>query len=275
LSANAPAILGIDFSSAPKRDKPIVVAHCENHAFHLLITNFSEFRDWPAFELWLSRPDAWVAGFDFPFGLPRRYVDQCGFGQSWTELVTSYPSQGKEEFAARAMAAFMAAQVPQDKHRQTDLSSGSHSPLKTKTNPPVGLMFYEGAWRLHKCDVSIPRLRETESGKIALEAYPGLLARRLGIRLYKNDTSASSADRIAARKSIISELQRPSANTQLWIPKPVKTSSLIVEKMLHSSGDWLDAVLCAVQAAWGYERRSEGYGLPQNTDPVEGWIVSA
>jgi hypothetical protein len=43
-------------------------------------------------------------------------------------------------------------------------------------------------------------------------------------------------------------------------------------------GDALDAVLCAVQAAWGHEARLQGsrlFGLPPKMDPLEGWIVSA
>ena len=43
-------------------------------------------------------------------------------------------------------------------------------------------------------------------------------------------------------------------------------------------GDALDAVLCLMQAAWGQQRHGLGasrYGLPQQIDPLEGWIVSA
>ena len=41
------------------------------------------------------------------------------------------------------------------------------------------------------------------------------------------------------------------------------------------SGDYLDAVLCAIMAAWAYQRRDQDYGLPPDTDPLEGWIVGA
>jgi len=40
------------------------------------------------------------------------------------------------------------------------------------------------------------------------------------------------------------------------------------------SGDLLDAVLCAVLAAWGWQRRDTNYGLPAH-DALEGWIVGA
>jgi hypothetical protein len=39
------------------------------------------------------------------------------------------------------------------------------------------------------------------------------------------------------------------------------------------SGDLLDAVICAVQAAWAAKRSD--YGLPAAASAGEGWIVSA
>ena len=40
----------------------------------------------------------------------------------------------------------------------------------------------------------------------------------------------------------------------------------------QESGDRLDAVLCLVQAA--VASRLEHYGLPDDIDPVEGWIAA-
>jgi hypothetical protein len=40
------------------------------------------------------------------------------------------------------------------------------------------------------------------------------------------------------------------------------------------SADLLDAVLCAILAAWAWQRRDAGFGLPA-FDPLEGWIVGA
>jgi hypothetical protein len=37
--------------------------------------------------------------------------------------------------------------------------------------------------------------------------------------------------------------------------------------------DHLDALLCAVQAAWAWRCRDAGYGLPADLDPLEGWIT--
>jgi hypothetical protein len=38
------------------------------------------------------------------------------------------------------------------------------------------------------------------------------------------------------------------------------------------SGDRLDALLCAIQAAWAWTQRDPGFGLPEHVDPLEGWI---
>ena len=38
-------------------------------------------------------------------------------------------------------------------------------------------------------------------------------------------------------------------------------------------GDLVDAVLCAVQAAWAWRHRERGFGFPPEVDPVEGWIA--
>jgi hypothetical protein len=45
-----------------------------------------------------------------------------------------------------------------------------------------------------------------------------------------------------------------------------------------ASGDALDAVLCLLQAAWGWQRHVNGdalFGLHVDLDPLEGWILSA
>jgi hypothetical protein len=46
------------------------------------------------------------------------------------------------------------------------------------------------------------------------------------------------------------------------------------ELLDDGSGDLLDAVLCALLAAWGWQRRDSHYGLPPH-DALEGWIVGA
>lgn len=266
----------MDFTSAPKRDKPIVVAVTGLTGSVLELHGFLEFHDWPAYERWLNSPEQWVAGFDFPFGLPEAFVARHGLGADWTELVESCAERGKEWFRETAMHAFMSPLRSTENRRRTDKTAQSSSPLKTKANPPVGLMYYEGSWRLRNADIWLPGLKSGYSKRIGLEAYPGLLAIRLGERHYKNDTPANTDQRQAARQRIVGHLVNPTGELKHWIPYPVKPiGRALREQLMHASGDWLDALLCAVQASWGHQRRNENFGLPRTFPRVEGWIVSA
>ena len=67
---------------------------------------------------------------------------------------------------------------------------GERSQVKL-VNPPVALMFLEGAQRLAAAGVHVPGLRDGDRKRVALEAYPGFAVRQLsgGGRpgSYKND----------------------------------------------------------------------------------------
>jgi predicted RNase H-like nuclease len=39
------------------------------------------------------------------------------------------------------------------------------------------------------------------------------------------------------------------------------------------TGDHLDALLCAIQAAWAWTMRDHAYGAPRDADAIEGWIA--
>ena len=95
------------------------------------------------------------------------------------------------------------------------------------------------------------------------------MRKQLGIReSYKSDTRAEhTAARRAVRKRIVEAL---CAGRPLGIAVSVKGKRTLIE---DGSGDFLDAVICATQAAWAAPR--ERYGLPQRMPPGEGWIVSA
>lgn len=262
-------IIGVDFTSAPKHDKRITVAVC-GLSRELRLKEILEFSDWPAYELWLGASDRWIGGFDFPFGLPKKFVAQQGWPNKWPEMIRKCVEGGKENFVRSGMNAFMAARSLEDKHRQTDLKAGSHSPLKTNTNPPVGRMFYEGAWRLLSYGIRIPKLNETASAKIALEAYPGLLAKQIGFRIYKNDKPGSAKTNRKARRDILRALysgENPLSVTLRMSP------SLRDRTLKDGTGDILDSILCAAQAAWA--SRQPLFGMPRDILPCEGWIVSA
>jgi hypothetical protein len=131
-------------------------------------------------------------------------------------------------------------------------------------------MFFEGARRLVEAGVTIPGIRQGDPGRIVVEAYPGALARQLISRTsYKND---------GRRKQ-----------TQLQFETRHRLLALILEGRLERShgmtvkaprsladdptGDRLDALFCAIQAAWAWTMRGERYGGPKHLDPLEGGIA--
>src|SRR3954468_5177895 len=119
-------------------------------------------------------------------------------------------------------------------------------------NPPVALMFHEGARRLLAAGVHLPALAAGDRTRVALEAYPGLLVRKqLGIRAsYKSDTRAEhTAARQAVRKRIVDAL---AAGRPLGIELRLKNKRAVIE---DGSGDLLDAAICAGQAAWAARRK--------------------
>jgi hypothetical protein len=239
------------------------VAHGFFEEKRLRIERIENLETFAAFEAFLRRPGPWIGGFDFPFGLPRELVRDLGWPADWRRLVRFCGDLTRPELRG-IFDGYRATRPPGRKyaHRRTDLPAGSSSPMKL-VNPPVALMFHEGAPRLADAGVHVPGLLDGDRSRIALEAYPGLFARRvIGRTSYKNDAKAKqTAARRAAREKIVHSL-------------PIETG---IQKQLvgDASGDSLDAVICAVQAAWGWQRRRRNFGLPDRIESCEGWIVSS
>jgi hypothetical protein len=265
-------IYGVDFTCAPRRAKPITVAAGSliKDCFHLEgLENLQSFAE---FEALLARPGPWVGGFDLPFSLPRELVRDLAWPATWEALVQHCASMSRQQFR-EVLDAYRNTRAVGSRyaHRATDLPAGSSSPMKL-VNPPVALMFHEGARRIAASGVHVPALAKGDLTRVALEAYPGLLARKqLGIRdSYKSDTrSEQTAARKAVRRRIVEGMKaaRP-LGIRLAVAR--KTEKLLIE---DGSGDTLDAVICAVQAAWAAGQPR--YGFPARVPPAEGWIVSA
>lgn len=258
-------VYGVDFTSAPRRAKPIAVAEGFLSRFGLRILTIEKLESFREFEALLQRPGPWIGGFDFPFGLPRELVRDLGLPRDWRKLVEFCGDLTRQEWRG-ILDGYRATRAPGRKyaHRRTDLPAGSSSPMKL-VNPPVALMFQQGAPRLADAGVHVPGLAEGDRSRVALEAYPGLFARRiLGNASYKNDSKAKqTAARQAARRKLLEEI-------------PMTTSAGIRRQLVEdATGDCLDAVICAAQAAWGWQRRHRRYGLPSRIESCEGWIISA
>ena len=266
------SIHGVDFTSRPRIRKPITVAsgRCHHSAFHL--DTLEEFADWAHFESWLQRPGPWIAGFDFPFGLPREAVNDLGWPDRWPQLVEHCRRLERDDFRA-ALDRYRESRPAGKRyaHRATDHPAGSHSPLKL-VNPPVGLMFLEGAPRLLDAGVTLPGLHRADPQRIALEAYPGFSARQMVKGSYKNDAAAKQTPaRSKARTSMVASLTTGDNPFGFSLTGSKQILNSLVR---DASGDRLDAVLCAMQAAWAWQRRDDNYGLPVHVDPLEGWIAT-
>ncbi len=266
------SIFGIDFTSAPRRAKPIRVAAGRRHGAVVRLEGLAALDSLDAFSSWLARPGPWVGGFDLPFGLPRELVEQLGWPQDYAVLMAHYAALGRDEIRA-LFAAFCDARPAGAKfaHRACDGPAGASSSMKW-VNPPVAWMLHAGLPRLIAAGVHLPGLLAGDERRVALEAYPGLLARELiGRRSYKSDTrAAQTPERLIARKDIVDALEQ--GRTRLGLRLKLSHAQRD-ELVADGSGDCIDAVLAMLQAAWAVAQPR--YGWPDGVDPLEGWIVSA
>ena len=301
----APLILGCDFSSSPSRRKPVVVALGkaflpeildQNGRFplsggHEALLKLERFETLPDFAAWLNAlPAPWIGGFDLPFGLPRELVESLGWPTDWLACLRHYAGLSRAEIRA-AFTGFCDARPSGGKfaHRATDGPAGS-SPSMKWVNPPVAFMLHAGVPLLLDAGAHLPGLHDGDPDRVALEAYPGLLAReileaidtRAGRpvrRSYKSDDRAKQTpERLIARKDLITALEHGQSRLGLRLKLTHAQRDALAD---DPSGDCLDAVLCMVQVAWAVRQQAAGtspadgpgWGLPA-FDALEGWILT-
>ena len=278
-------LLGCDFSSSPSRKKPIVLALGSTTGGRVQLSKLERLDSLEAFTQWLQRPVSWVGGFDFPFGLPRELVETLGWPTQWEDCIRHYATLNRAQIRA-TFAAFCNARPVGGKfaHRATDIPAGSSSSMKW-VNPPVAYMLHAGVPPLLAARVHMPGLYDGDLtgsttgqvSRVALEAYPGLLAREvLGQRSYKSDDKVrQTPERLIARKDLITALEHGQTRLGLRLKLTHAQRDTLVD---DASGDSLDAVLCLIQAAWAQAQPLQGlasYGLPEGMDALEGWIITA
>ena len=279
-------MIGCDFSSSPSKRKPVVVALSEEFLnenatkpppiSRCSLSKLERFESLDAFSHWLAQDRAWIGGFDLPFGLPRELVETLHWPTEWLACMQHYTSLTREQIRTQ-FKAFCDARPVGGKfaHRAADLPAGS-SPSMKWVNPPVAYMLHAGVPLLLQAGCHFPGLHKGNTNKVALEAYPGLLVREiLGNRSYKSDDKAKQTpERLIARKDLITALEIGQTRLKIRLKLTHAQREQLVD---DASGDSLDAALCVLQAAWGFNQHAAGkrnYGLPK-CDPLEGWIITA
>ena len=286
-------LAGCDFSSSPSRRKPIVFATGHLQRDRVQLVELERVESLEDFSGWLTQDRAWLCAFDLPFGLPRELVSTLGWPEQWADCMQHYANLTRPEIRS-TFAAFCNARPVGKKfaHRLTDIPAGSSSSMKW-VNPPVAYMLHAGVPRLIAAGVQLPGLGSraidtNTSPRIAVEGYPGLLARELlqqagqsaGLsaktRSYKNDAKAlQTPERLIARKDMLTALENGQTRLDLRLKLTHAQRDRLVD---DATGDSLDAVLCLMQAAWAHQQHKDGkprYGLPAEVDPLEGWIITA
>lgn len=262
---------GIDFTSAPTRRKGITIASGCLSGETYVLESLVSLHDYDAFNAWLSRPGPWLGAFDFPFSFPRELIEHMGWPTSWAPLIAHVAALSRSDMRT-SFKAFCDARPTSRKfaHRATDLPAGSSSPMKW-VNPPVAYMLHAGAPLLLASGVTVYTLHAGDPSRIALEAYPGLVARSITKASYKSDERAKQTPaRRAARLHIVDILEGGLYPLGIRLAPGSHRNALIDD----ASGDLLDAALCGLLAAWAWQRKDARFGLP-DFDPLEGWIVGA
>lgn len=287
-------LLGIDFSSSPTKKKPIAVAVGQWQGSVLAVDDLLSLTTLGEFQTLLKEgPQAfgkferaagplaqlnYVAAIDMPFGLSRKLVEGLkwpGAGRTdfkaWSDLINFYGALSREQIRA-TFKAWCDARPAGHKfaHRECDGPAGS-SPSMKWVNPPVAYMLHAGAPLLMQADVHIPGMQRGDKSRVALEAYPGYLARKVLNRAsYKSDDpKKDTADRRMARSELLCALEEG-----MLFGIKVQVRPYLRAKLLDDvKADHLDAVLCCLVAGWASKRADSNFGLPKLIDPVEGWIA--
>ena len=274
-------VYGIDFTSRPTRRKPIVCVECllDGNVLRLAGNPWHYFENFTEFEYFLSTPSPsglpWIAGIDFPFGMPLRFIENAGWPTDWGEYVKTKIAPLSRKAWREVLDSYKCCRPTGDKEhlRVTDAIAGSLSPQK-QYGIPVALMFYEGAPRLKNAGVMIPGLQEGSPDRVVVESYPGVAVRNLvGEKpSYKTDSKGKqTAARLEARRAILGTLrERGPADPYFIEVQGTEDHAALIE---DGTGDHLDALLCAVQAAWAWRNGPPNFGLPTSNCPAEGWIA--
>jgi len=95
-------LAGIDFTCSPSRRKPITIATGRVAGERLVVEQVVALDTLAAFERWLETPGPWLAAFDFPFGLPRVFVEAHALGDTCADVIAAVRARWATRMAWRA-----------------------------------------------------------------------------------------------------------------------------------------------------------------------------
>ena len=265
-------IFGLDFTSSPTPQKPITLAEGAVDRHSVTITRLGLLPSFQEFESFLASGGRWIAAMDFPFGQPERMVKELVWPPAWKDYVELVGSMKREDFGA-ILEQFRSVHSRGSKQllRTADRRANALSPMMWY-GVPLARMFFEGAPRLLRSDLSILPCRAGSCLRIAVEGYPALVARKFLGRVRYKDHRTQATEGPMLRRRLLQLLCSREARRQYGLDFGLNPG-IADECVWDDRGDKLDAVLCALQAAWAYSRRRFSFGIPHCCNPNEGWIV--
>ena len=269
-------VYGIDFTSSPSLNKAIACLECQLVEDILQTVAMHSWHCFHEFEWLLSGQNAtppWIAGIDFPFGMPLRFVENMRWPINWADYVEQRVEQLDRECWRTTLEDYKRPRPDNDKHhkRRTDIVAGGQSP-QTLHGAPVALMFFEGVPRLRAAGVMIPGLQDGDPNRVVVETYPAVAARNLvGRQKYKPESSGYQAGANRQVRELILARLLGDKGVECYGIRVQNTAGL--DFVTDAEGDSLDALLCSVQAAWAWRHGAPNFRLPAPISCTEGWIA--
>lgn len=265
-------IVGLDFTSAPTKIKPLIMAVGHLEGGQLTLETIHRWHSFQHLEAWLADAPSCVAGFDCALGLPLRFLHHVEWETDWAQMVERVQAMGKANFV-QFVREYSQPRPKGDRYhfRITDKLAGAQSPMQMDYIP-VGKMFYEGATRLENFGVNVPAHRPSASACTILEVYPALFVRALIGKKggYKSEGNPTIQG-LNRRAYLLDQLQHGA--TRFYEVEIHLSTTQQAQCLADHKGDTLDAVLAMIQAAWAYQQRDQHYSIPSEIPRVEGWIV--
>jgi hypothetical protein len=136
----------------------------------------------------------------------------------------------------------------------------------------VGKMFYRGAPRLLASNVRVEPCRRNCDPRVAVEAYPAVVARRfLGRSAYKRDGVPDTPERRSARETLLSGLASEALREAYGFA--VEMDAFWRRSLSATLPPTPSTRCCAGAGRMVLHQKDEGWGVPLECDPNEGWLL--